>query len=820
MTIRNLLPKGEFSLHKLRLQFHFSIFAFVIVAITGCESTRFMKENESLVTHVALEFKNPKTIKHKSTLETELLTLIKQKPNSNFIFFLPKEYLYLKNSGRNDTTKVNKWLRNIGEPPSIYSDSVTQSTVKTLQNYLQFSKGYYHARVDYEHIEKTKQKGLQTSSRTDVWKEQLSKIKYIIDPGPRYAIYDIDYVASDSTLLHFITQDDEDAFVKKGDFLDASKLELEKSRLALLIQNAGFANFSGNNIEIEGDSSQVSHTVHIVYRLNTPMGSTQVKRFTVGKVNVYSDYSNDKEALTIQDTLNGLQFFRRSEIPVVKESLLSEGVFLKEGEVLKRDDRQRTYKKLNSFEAYRFITINPRYDLLLDTVVHFDILLTPHQKKWILDGALEGYFSTLNTSRLFGISTSASLVNRNLLGGSEKYSLRAEFGTELGRQEGFNFKQRTQNYAIQNNLVIPSFQDFLKLGKLVNGLGIIKDKFYNNFKENATTNVALGGNYLNIIDYYSLNSINLSFGFDYTSPKNNRYVFRPLGFNLDQYDIKDSTRFDNNPLIFLSFKDNLSTGFFFRDLSIIINKKYKGGKYSFIQIHNFEQSGTEVFLMNSAVNAISGKSNTWELPINFNGDKIGFSKYFKYEIDNRFYKTLGAREGIAARINVGIAVPFGDTKAVPFVKQFSVGGPVSLRAWNIKELGPGGYYDVNERIKQRQQIFVNQGDIKIEVNAEYRFNIFLFLDGALFIDAGNVYLLKKDATRPNAEISSKFLSQFGVGIGYGLRLNVEIFSIRFDFGYKIRSPYKDPITKANWYTLNSIFAQGLGNVQVGINYPF
>ena len=152
---------------------------------------------------------------------------------------------------------------------------------------------------------------------------------------------------------------------------------------------------------------------------------------------------------------------------------------------------KRTYK-LNSFEAYRFITINPRYDLLLDTVVHFDILLTPHQKNGYWMVALEGYFSTLNTSKLFGISTSASLVNRNLLGGSEKYSLRAEFGTELGRQEGFNFKQRTQNYAIQNNLVIPSFQDFLKLGKLVNGLGsIIKDKFYNNFKENATTNVAL-----------------------------------------------------------------------------------------------------------------------------------------------------------------------------------------------------------------------------------------------------------------------------------------------------------------------------------------
>lgn len=788
--------------------------------MTGCETTRFLPEGQSLLTDTKIVFKNPKNIQDRPQLESVLLTLIHQKPNTNFFFFVPKEYLFLVNSSKQDTATINKWLRNIGEQPAIYNDSITNISVKNMENFLKYNMGYYHARVDFEHEEKETQKGLETTNKHDVWTEKISKVKYVVDTGPRYRINKITYASQDTLLVPFIHNKVDEAFVKKGDYIETSKIELEKSRLALMIQNQGFANISSTGIEVIGDSSQTTRTVDLTFNFTISANSPKHKKFSVGNITVYEDYINSKDDLKIRDSLEDIIFYRQSTDHIVRKKLLKDAVFLTKGQILRRDDRQKTYKKLNSFEAYRFVTINPRYDLLLDTVVHFDILLTPHPKRWILDGALEGYFSTFNTSRLFGISASTTLINRNLFGGSERYSLRAELGTEVGRTDGFTFQRRTQNLSIQNNLIIPSFQDFLKLGYLANRIGFIKDKFYNDFKENATTNVALGGNYLNIINYYSLNSINLSFGFDYTSPRSNRYVFRPLGLNLDLYDIKDSTRFDSNPLIFLSFKDNLSTGLFFRDLSIVLNTKFKGGTSSFVQIHNFEQSGLEIFTVNKLANSLSGNNEIWELPINSNGDRIGFSKYFKYEIDNRFYKTLGEREGIAGRLAFGIAVPFGDTEAVPFVKQFSVGGPVSLRAWNIKELGPGGYYDSQERIKERQQIFVNQGDIKIELNAEYRFNIFLILDGAVFIDAGNVYLLKKDASRPNAEISSKFLSQFGVGIGYGLRLNVEIFSIRFDFGYKIRSPYKDPITGNNWYSLNSILSQGLGNVQVGINYPF
>ncbi|MBK9736264.1 MAG: BamA/TamA family outer membrane protein [Saprospiraceae bacterium] len=416
-----------------------------------------------------------------------------------------------------------------------------------------------------------------------------------------------------------------------------------------------------------------------------------------------------------------------------------------------------------------------------------------------------------------GFTVSSTLQNRNLLGGSERYTLKAELGTALSL---IPFLERTRNISIQNNLNIPSFQDFIGLGKLAWKTGLIKDRFYKNFKEASNTDIGLGYSSINIINFYALNSLSASFGFDYTTARGNRYGFRPLGFNLNLYSISNVTSFAQNPLILLSFKDILSTGFLFRDFSYIYNgPKSKSGS-SFLAINNLELSGWEVYLVNEFYNAVSGSKKDWTIPTSKNNN-ITFAKYVRYEFDGRYNKEYSKTSSFASRFNFGIIIPFGKDAAAPFIRQFGVGGPNSLRAWNIREPGPGGYRDPLIYIKETPSIFVNQGDIKIEANAEYRFKIFLILDGALFVDAGNVWTLKDDPNRPKAVFSSQFLSQVAIAAGYGLRLNFDFFNIRFDCGFKIRSPYKDKISKSQWYSLNEIRNQGLlGNVQVAVNYPF
>jgi outer membrane protein assembly factor BamA len=784
---------------KISLVLWYAMLIYIGFVCTSCNSNQYLLPNQTLLKKANLVFKNEKTIKNKTELQNELLSLITSKPNEKLLFVIPKEYIYLRN---------NNALRNLGEKPTIYDEAQAKKIANNMENYLRYKKGYYEAKVDF--ITEEKQKGFTSTSGTSVW--TVTHIKYLVSTGERYKIKNITYETQDKQILYFINQHQEDAFIKPSDDVDFGKFELEKSRLTIALQNNGYINFSNSYFEITGDSSKTDKTIDIFIQVKPPLPDSLHQQFTTGEVQVFTDFYKDqpKSALTT-DTLDKVQYYRQLPEFLVRPSVLSNAIFFKNDRLVSREDRQKTFRKLNRLGTYRFVNINPYKSPLSDTIMNFDIQLSPFPKKWIWDGGLQGYFSTLGAARLFGTSVSSQFINRNLLGGSERYTLRAEAGMEIGYEKQTGFVQRANNISLQNNLVIPSFQDFISLGKLAHKTGIIKDQFYKNFREEATTNIGLGFNVNNIINFYSLNSVNASFGFDYTSPKNNRYIFRPLGFNLDLYEIKDSTRF--KPQVLLAFQDILSTGFLFRDLSYIYNRSKDNKGRSFFVLNNLELSGWEVHLTNKLFNALSSQDQVWSL------DKIAFAKYLRYELDGRYNREYSKTTSFASRLNLGIVVPYGESKVVPFVRQFGVGGPNSLRAWNIRQPGPGGFYD-SASDTSSQAIFVNQGDFKLELNAEYRFKIISVFDGAFFVDAGNVWTLREDANRPNANLTGAFLNQMAIGVGYGVRFNFDFFIIRFDFGYKIRNPHKDDVTGRYWNTIKEVRQQGLGNLQVAVNYPF
>lgn len=798
----------ELSTHKVGLIW----LLFSVILLSSCNTNKYLAADQTLLKKTKIVFKNEKTIIEKNSLQNELLTFITVKPNNKFLFLFPKEYIYMSNVVQNNDKWYHKALRSLGEEPVLYSEVACKNIALNMENHLKYKKGYYEAKVDYFTDEKLN--GFTSNSGTDVW--FTSEVTYVVSTGTRYTIKDVTFDANDKNVLEFVTSLKSNTFIKKGDYIDYNMFELEKSRLTIALQNNGYTNFSNNYFEISGDSSKQLKEVDILIEIRSPLPDTLHSRYITGNIRVFTDYYKDQaDSVRTVDSLNGIEYHRQSSTFLVKPSLLQNAIFFKEGQLLSREERQKTFRKLNGLGTYRFVTINAKPSTLQDSILDFDILLTPHDKKWIWDGALQGYFSTLGAAQLLGFSVSSQFVNRNLLGGSEKYSLRAEAGTELGFGGTGGIVRRTTNLSLQNNLNIPSFQDFIGLGKFGARTGLIKDKFYKNFVEEASTNIGLGFSANNIINFYSLSSFNASFGFDYTSPKSNRYIFRPLGFNLDLYEISDSSRFEANPLILLSFQDILGTGFLFRDFSFIYNKAKNSKGNSFLFINNVELSGWEVHLSNLIYNKIAGSNEVWSL------DNISFAKYARYEFDGRFNKEFSKTKSFASRLNIGVIVPFGEIRAAPFVRQFGVGGPNSLRAWNVKQPGPGAYRNSQDKLIDTPPIYVNQGDLKIELNAEYRFKIISVFDGAFFIDAGNVWTLREDNARPGAKFSSKdFLSQFAIGVGYGLRFNFEFFIIRFDFGYKIRSPYKDEFTNTNWYTFKEIRQQGLGNLQVGVNYPF
>ena len=169
------------------------------------------------------------------------------------------------------------------------------------------------------------------------------------------------------------------------------------------------------------------------------------------------------------------------------------------------------------------------------------------------------------------------------------------------------------------------------------------------------------------------------------------------------------------------------------------------------------------------------------------------------------------------RGTAGLAFPYSTSKTVPFVKQYFVGGPYSIRGWSVRELGPGGYEQVNTGTNS--QPFFQTGDIKFELGLEYRFDLFWLFEGALFFDAGNIWTLLEDIDRPGSEFGNDFYKQIAIATGLGLRFDFTYFILRLDLGYKLKNPYQS-VGHGYWAHPSLKDMLGQANYNIAIGYPF
>ena len=237
----------------------------ILILMSSCNTTRYLEKDQSLLKKTKIIFKNEKIIKDKKSLESDLNSFIDQKPNEKLLFFIPKEWLFLANSKPEDDKWYNKGLRGLGDPPVIFSEEASKTIAGNMENYLKFKKGYYEAKVDFIVDEKRSVRGWTNSDGNDVWESNISEVTYIVSQGERFKVKSVSYESTDSKLLDFIKSIEQDAFVKKGDYIDFSQFELEKSRLTVELQNHGYANFANNYIEISGDSSRINKEVYIFF---------------------------------------------------------------------------------------------------------------------------------------------------------------------------------------------------------------------------------------------------------------------------------------------------------------------------------------------------------------------------------------------------------------------------------------------------------------------------------------------------------------------------------------------------------------------------
>ena len=782
-------------------------FATLILFSTSCNTSKFLNENETFLNKNEVKIKSKSKIDNKIILKSNLKKLVQQQPNGSFVT-IPREYIYYKNSQPGDSSWHNRFfMKYMAEVPAIYDSLSTKRSAEAIRNYLINKKGYYNATVEYN--EKTK------FPRTEV--------EYIVDPKDRYKINSIEYFGNDHEVVNEIRSINKKALIKEGDYIDASAFDLELTRLSLALQNKGYANFATNFLSIKGDSSLNNSGVDVFLELLPPLPDSFHQKYTIGEVNVFTDYHRDQDTSKLDfQFFNNAYYHKQAGDFLVKPKAIDNAIFLKPGNIYNRDSRTKTRKKLSELGTYRFVTMNARLDALHDSIINYDILLTPFHNKWVADFGWDFFISSTSqtsdgNNQVFGFSLNNQFKNRNFLGGAEQFTISSQGGLELQFNSADNISFiRSASVGMNAALEIPRQRNLMGMKPLINVLGIVSDKSFQTFKENSTTTISAGFNYTNLVDNYSRSSINAAFSHNFKPNSTSRFIIRQLGLEYNDYELSPNfeVRIKNNPLLLRSFDDNLLTGVFFRDVTYIYTQPVNAEGNSFAFISNFELSGMETFLTNKLYNAVSGANTDWKL-----NNNIEFAKYFRIDIDPRFYEFFSDKHSFAARFYAGIIVPFGSSTAAPFFKQFSVGGPNSLRGWDQKELGPGSYSGAL-LMPIQDQTFFQTGDIKLEFNLEYRFDIFYVFEGAFFLDAGNVWTLKANDERPGAQISSDFIDEIAVSAGYGFRFDFTYFHIRFDFGFKLRNPYPDINTGRYWYNWDEIKAQNLGNFQVAVNYPF
>ncbi len=777
------------------------ILLFALAVFASCNTTKYLSEDVALMKGNKLKVSSPSKSELDFQIKEQLIGLYKQKPNSNFLLLFPREWFFFKaDRMKNKDSWFTKSLVKVSEAPSILDTNLCNETKSNMEDLL-FNVGYFNAKASY----------------TIQVKNKKATVSYFIQTGNRYFLNDIKIFAEDKTIDSLVNADLASSLLQPGNPLDYNVFQKERARISELLFNHGYIDF--NPLYIEPILADTIHgKANISIRIRNPRDKTSHSKFFINKIIVnprYSPTEPDTGQLYPFDSLSILQV---SDKEFIKPWVLREKILINPGEVANKSLADATYDQLYKLGTYRFISIESKLDSLEPEKVNYLIQLSP-SKKWVLDfGADLNYTSLRKTSpTLLGLSGYVHLKNRNMFKRAVAFTTKLEAGTELNFNNLSNFN--SLNIHFGNEFSLPSFKD------ITNSFSIYKfisKPFLEHYEQpDSRTVLRAGIDYENLVSLYKYISINANIEYDWYIKRRKRFTLRTLGFFL--YLPNTTNAFEKflqgNKFLIKSFTDRrLFTSYFLDNLTFYYQSKIKRNTQHAV-ITSFNMSGLEVHALNSAYNLLTNKKDTFSF-INYE-----FSKFYKGELDYRFYYIPSSRSKFAFRFAVGLVKPFGTSSSIPYIKQFYVGGPQSIRAWNIREIGPGGLNLADSSINQT---FFAAGDFKLEASLEYRFDIYWRFKGALFLDAGNIWLLPNNNTDdPSGRLGKNFLKEIAVGTGLGLRLDLTYFLFRVDYGFKLRNNYPDKDGKYWLYgpgkengaiSVNQLFKNS--TLHLALDYPF
>ncbi len=743
---------------------------------------------------------------------------------------------------------INEWIKKTGEPPSIVDELKTKRSVKRLQAYY-WNKGWFNVESDYEIIEENNKR---------------ATVNYYINLNKPYFIDSLQTKIESEVADSIYQANTKNSTILSGKQYKTLDIEAERERVTSLFRNSGLYHFEKEFIKFDADTINTDNKVNLNLLIkNRPVSYgdsvTRVpfKIHKISRVNVFTDYSyqNRDKKPTDSTSYNGYNIYGYDEIKYTRKAI-SNSILITPGKIFKESDRTLTNNQINNLRAFKYPNIT--YDIDKNDPTGKSLIanvrLTP-RKKYSTNVQFD-----VSTSQIqaFGIGFGGSLLIRNVFRGAEilEISARGSIGSSSDAVDGgerfFNISEVGTDirlsfpkivFPIKTNKIIPkrmspttnlifgiNVQQNIGLDRQ-NATGIFNYRWKPNntvtnqldivnvqYVRNLNTN-----NYFNIYrtSYDQLNDIARQV-LDPTSPF---FVQPGTGTpNIDEAELQIPNGADGfiTESLGLTPNDDLTANQL-QEIQNINERKIRltednlifASSYTFTKNNrenlydeSYSRFRAKVEFAGNVLNAISNigglKENSRD---RFEIFGVEFSQYAKTELDYIKHWDLGRKNIVAFRAFGGIAIPFGNANSIPFARSFFGGGPNDNRAWLAYDLGPGSSLSRNE---------FNEANLKIAFNAEYRYNILGSLNGALFIDAGNIWNVLDNVEEEEAVFSKlDDIQEIAVGSGFGFRYDFNFFVLRLDIGFKTFNPANDKDQR--WFK-GYRFSEAVYNF--GINYPF
>ncbi|HLP52352.1 MAG TPA: BamA/TamA family outer membrane protein [Chitinophagales bacterium] len=746
---------------------------------SACTGLKHVPKGELLYTGGKITVITGEKIKGKGSVKSDAKSVIQPEPNKTYLGMRPALWLYyvVKKPKRKKGLRV--WLREkVAEEPVYLSKVDVPLVVKGIDAML-YNTGYLDSYSDYE-IKPSKN-------------GKTASINFRIFLKKPYTIDEVAFPVDSSALSQIIAETADKTLLKKGDKYSLETLRKERARIDDYMKERGYYYFNPDFILFGMDTVNETRTVKLytTVKKTTPAKARIIYR--IGEINVHPGFKKGDTTRFETQLIRRINYFKESNY--IKPRVVVRSVFFRRDSIYDKRRHQMTLGRLNGLGVFKFINVDiTDKDTTVPGFLAVNILLTPLPKKSL---SLEVQLAT-KSNNFIGPGINVSFRNRNAFKGAELliHNIRAYFEAQYsGEYKG----QFTYEINPKVELDIPGFIPRFKVRNRGNG---------NRFL--PRTKISLEYSYLSRVGFFDMNSFKLGIGYKW---KRNLMIDHDLTllnvnyFNVYRKTDKFNELITDNILLRRRFESQFIAGIAY---SFYYNEQVKPKKNQFYFNGNIETAGNVLAGISQGINKrpVNSANPSQVLGVNF-------SQFLRMDIDVRDYVHTSKNTMLAFRLIAGWGFPYGNSQALPYSRQFFAGGAYSVRGFTANSLGPGAYSPPDS---VRNVFYLQQGgEIKLEANAEFRFPIFGFLKGAVFVDAGNTWLNRANKDAPGGEFKVKNVwKEIALSTGAGVRVDLNFFVFRLDVGIPLRKP---SLPEGDRWIINDLkFKNVVFNLAFG--YPF